>query len=189
MPLTDIKVKNAKPTDKPYKLTDGDGMFLLVHSNGGKYWRMKYRYAGKEKVLALGVYPETSLNDARHKRFDARKLLAGGTDPGEIKKESKRQIFAKSENTFELLAREWHKSRLGGWSENYAGKVMTSMEQDVFPKIGNRPIADINAPELLEMLRKVESRGALETAHRVKQTCGQVFLYAIACGRAERNLI
>jgi len=187
MLLTDVALRNAKPKDKPQKITDGDGMYLYVHPNGGKYWRLQYRFAGKQKVLALGVYPEVSLADARERRAQARKVLAAGNDPGEVKKESKRLAIINNENTFEAIARKWHQSRKLGWSENYAGKVMTSLEQDVFPKIGNRPIADIFAPELLSMLRIVESRGALETAHRVKQNCGQIFMYAIASGLAERN--
>jgi len=187
MPLSDAACKNTKPESKPRKITDGGGLYLEVMPNGSKYWRMKYRFAGKEKRLAFGVYPDVGLADARGRRDQARKVLAAGNDPGEVKKEAKRLAVQNSENTFEAIAREWHKSRLNAWSENYAGKVMTSMEQDVFPRIGRRPIADIAAAELLSMLRLVEGRGALETAHRVKQNCGQVFLYAVATSRAERN--
>lgn len=185
--LTDIAIKNAKPTSSIQKMSDGQGLVLLVYPNGSKYWTYRYRYLGKEKSLSFGVYPEVGLAAAREKLAEARKIVSEGNDPSEARKSKKLQKMLSSETTFEAIAREWHKSRLNIWSENYAGKVMTSMEQDVFPKIGNRPIANISAAELLSMLRIVESRGAIETAHRVKQNCGQVFLYAIATSRAERN--
>jgi integrase len=185
--LKDIAVKNAKPGQSVRKMSDGNGLVLIIHPNGSKYWSYRYRYLGKEKSLSLGVYPEVSLAEARDKLMDARKLVSAGDDPSEVKKAKKRQKILSAENHFEAVAREWHKSRLNTWSENYAGKVMTSMEQDVFPKIGSRPIAEIMAPELLAMLRIVEKRGAIETAHRIKQNCGLVFSYAIATGRAERN--
>jgi len=187
MSLSDAKVRNAKPQVKPYKIFDGEGMFLLVTPSGSKYWRFKYLFVGKEKLLALGVYPDVSLSDARERRAQARKTLVAGNDPGEAKKEAKRLAVLKGENTFEAIAREWHKSRLNSWSENYAGKVLTSLESDVFPKMGSRPIADISAAELLSVLRLVEKRGVVETAHRVKQLCGMVFLYAVACGFAKHN--
>ena len=187
MPLTDVKIRNAKPQAKPYKLADSGGLFLLVQPTGGKWWRYKYRFATKEKLLALGAYPDVSLADARERHAQARKALAAGKDPSEVKQEAKRIVILKGENSFEVVARAWHKSRGNAWTENYAGKVLSSLERDVFPKIGHRPIADITAPELLSMLRVVESRGVLETTHRVKQTCGQVFMYAVACGLAERN--
>jgi hypothetical protein len=177
--LTDIAVKNAKPAKALRKMSDGNGLVMIVHPNGSKYWSYRYRYLGKEKSLSLGVYPEVSLAEAREKLTDARKIVAEGDDPSEARKAKKRQRMLSAENNFEAVAREWHKTRLNAWSENYAGKIMTSMEQDVFPKIGSRPIADITASELLAMLRLVEKRGALETAHRVKQNCGQVFLYAV----------
>ncbi len=185
--LTDIAIKNAKPAVSIKKMSDGDGLVLIVHPNGSKYWVYRYRYLGKEKTLSLGVYPEVGLAEARDKLYEARKIVAEGNDPSEARKATKRQKLLSAENNFEAIAREWHKSRLNKWSENYAGKVMTSMEQDVFPRIGSRPIIDISAAELLSMLKLVENRGALETAHRVKQNCGQVFLYAIATGRAENN--
>ena len=187
MPLSDLAVRTAKPRDKAYKLFDGGGLFLLIQPPGGKWWRYEYRFGGKRKLLAIGTYPDTSLADARKRHLEARQMLAAGNDPSEVKKESKRLALLGSDNTFEAMAHEWHKARLNGWSENYAGKLMTSLQQDIFPKLGNRPIDQITSLELLTVLRLIESRGALETAHRAKQTCGQIFMYAIASGRAERN--
>ena len=189
MALSDAKVRNAKPRAKNYKITDGEGMFLLVSTSGSKYWRLKYHFAGREKLLALGVYPEVSLGDARERRAQARKALAAGNDPGEVKKEAKRLTVLKAENDFETVAREWFEKRKHEWADNTAKIALTRLERYVFPKLGKRPIADITAPEILAMLRVVEGSGALDTAQRVKQMCGQVFMYAIATGRAERNLV
>lgn len=179
MKLTATECKNAKPKDKPYKLADGGGMFLLVQPTGARYWRLKYRYANKEKLLALGVFPEVSLSEARQKRDAARKVLDAGDDPSNVKREKKRQTIEKSEQTFERVAREWHKKGSAKWTAGYAAKIMDSLEQNAFPSIGNRPIADISAKEMLDMLSKVEARGALEVASRVKQRCSAVFNYAI----------
>jgi hypothetical protein len=179
MKLTALACRNAKPTDKAYKLADGAGMFLLVQPNGARYWRLKYRYAGKEKLLALGVFPETSLAEARQKRDAARKLLDAGEDPTNAKRERKRQIIEKSEQTFERVAREWHKKGSTQWTAGYAAKIMDSLEHDAFPRIGKRPIADISAKDMMDMLDRIEARGALETASRVKQRCSAVFNYAI----------
>lgn len=187
MPLTNTAVSNAKPKEKGYKMTDEKGLFLFIHPSGGKYWRFKYRFAGKEKLLALGVYPEVSLAAARDKRTQARAVIDDGNDPAQMRKETKRQEILSTGNTFEGIAREWHKRQAATWSENYAGKVMDSLENDVFPKLGLRPLKNISAPELLDVLRVIEGRGAIETAHRVKQVCGQVFMYGIATSRAERN--
>lgn len=187
MSLSDAKVRNAKPKAKPYKISDGEGMFLLVHPTGGKYWRLKYHYAGKEKLLALGVYPEISLADARERRAQARKTLAAGGDPSETKKEAKRAVVLRSENSFEPVAREWFEQRKHEWAANTTKTIKDRLERHLFPKLGKRPIAEITAPEILSALRVVESRGALDTARRAMQTCGQVFMYAIATGRAERN--
>jgi integrase len=162
-------------------------MFLFVHPSGSKYWRLKYRFAGKEKLLALGVYPDIGLAEARERRTQARKELAAGNDPGEAKKEAKRQVLLKSENTFEAIAREWYEQRKHEWVPSYSERLLTRLESHIFPKLGERPIMDINAPEILSMLRVVERSGALDTAHRVMQTCGQIFMYAIATGRAQRN--
>jgi integrase len=187
MALSDAKVRNASPKAKPYKITDGEGMFLLVTPSGSKYWRLKYIFVGKEKLLALGVYPEVSLADARERRLQARKILAAGNDPGEVKKEAKRLAGLKNNNAFETVAREWFEKRKHGWVDSYSERMLARLESHIFPKLGQRPIADITAPEILAMLRVVESSGALDTALRVMQICGQIFMYAIATGRAERN--
>lgn len=179
MKLTATECKNAKPKDKPYKLADGGGMFLLVQPNGARYWRLKYRYANREKLLALGVFPEVSLSEARQKRDVARKLLNAGEDPSNVKREQKRQTIEKSEQTFERVAREWHQKGSAKWSAGYAAKIIDSLEQNAFSSIGKRPIADISAKEILDMLSKVEARGALEIASRVKQRCSAIFNYAI----------
>lgn len=186
MALTDAKVRNAKPHNKPYKITDGEGMFLLVAPTGSKYWRFKYHFAGKEKLLALGVYPDTALADARERRAHARKALAAGNDPGAVKKAAKRLAVLQSENGFEAIAREWYEKRRHEWAESSANTVLARLERHVFPKLRG-PIADITAPEILSMLRVVENDGALDTAQRIMQTCGQIFMYAIATGRAVRN--
>lgn len=186
--LTDTGVKNAKPGPKPVKLFDGEGLFLLIQPNGGKLWRLKYRFGGKEKLLALGTYPEIKLKDARERRQAARELIAKGVDPSETKKAEKASRATQSEGTFEAVAREWHKViHTVKTSEGHAARTLIRLEQDAFPYIGALPIADITAPKLLEMLRRVESRGAIETAHRVKQACGQVFRYGITTGRCERD--
>jgi integrase len=187
MSLTDAKVRNAQPQAKSYKIYDGEGMFLLVAPSGSKYWRFKYHFAGKEKLLALGVYPEISLGDARERRAQARKTVAGGHNPSEAKKEAKRVAVLKSENSFEVIAREWYEQRKHEWAASSSKTMIARLERHVFPKLGNRPITDINAPEVLTMLRVVEKSGALDTALRVMQICGQIFMYAIATGRAERN--
>lgn len=185
--LSDATVRNAKPKAKPYKIADGKGLFLLVQASGAKYWRLKYFFGGKEKLLALGVYPEISLTEARERRSQARKMLAHGDDPGELKKEAKRQETIKASNSFEAIAREWLDKRNHHLSESTREVKLKRLEAYVLPKIGARPIADISAAEVLEMLRVLERRGTLDVARRVMQITGQVFMYAIATGRAERN--
>jgi len=187
MSLSDAKSRNAKPKTKPYKIADGEGLFLLITPSGGKYWRLKYFFAGKEKLLALGVYPDITLADARDRRAQARKALAAGNDPGEAKKEMKRVAILKSANGFETVAREWFEKRKHEWAPNSADLMLARLEKHILPKLGQRPIADITAPEVLAMLRVVEDSGALETARRVMQICAKIFMYAIATGRAERN--
>jgi integrase len=187
MSLSDAKVRNAKPQAKPYKISDGEGMFLLVTTSGSKYWRLKYHFAGREKLLALGVYPEVSLVDARKRRAQARETLAAGNDPGEAKREGKRLAALQIENAFEMVAREWYEQRKHEWKPSTAKTILNRLEQHSFPKLGRRPIANITAPEILSVLRIVETSGALDTAQRVMQTCGKIFMYAIATGRAERN--
>ena len=187
MPLTDTSCKNAKPSEKPRKLSYYKGLYLEVMPSGSKYWHLKFRFIGKEKRLALGVYPEVSLKDAREKRDVARKLLANNIDPSQAKKEEKRQTILRSENSFEIIAQEWHESRKLGWTPRHAEYVLRRLQADIFPALGSRPIAEITAPELLSVLRVIEKRGALDIAHRALQTCGQIFRYAIATGHAERN--
>lgn len=186
MPLTDTAIRNAKPKDKQYKISDERGLYLLVLKSG-KYFRWDYRFMGKRKTLALGVYPDVSLAEAREKRDDARKLLKKDVDPSQHKKEAtimKRELM---QNDFETIAREWFKKQKEVWVEAHASRVIRRLELNVFTMIGKRPIKLITAPELLEVLKKIEQRGAFHTAHRVKQICGQVFRYAIATGRAERD--
>jgi integrase len=187
MSLSDAKVRNAKPRAKRYKLADGEGLFLFVMPSGSKYWRLKYFFAGKEKLLALGVYPDVNLADARERRAQARKTLALGNDPAEVKKEAKRLEVLKGDNTFEAVAREWREKRKHEWASITAEVALARLEMHILPKLGQRPIADIAAPEVLTMLRVVEDRGTLETTRRVMSICGQIFMYAIATGRAERN--
>jgi len=185
--LSDAKARNAKPGPKPYKIADGEGLFLLVTPAGGKYWRLKYFYAGKEKLLALGVYPEVTLADARERRIQARKVLAAGNDPAEAKKQARRLAIIKSGNSFETVAREWFEQRKHEWAPSSASTMLARIERHLFPKLGRRPIADITPTEVLEALRVIEERGTLETARRMMQSCGKIFMYAIATGRAERN--
>lgn len=187
MPLTDPAIKKAKPADKPYKLFDEKGLFVIVTPAGGKWWRLKYRIAGKEKLLALGTYPDVSLARAREKRDEARKLLADGIDPGELRKATKTQQAERAANSFEAVAREWFAKHLADKAENHREKVIRRLEKDVFPWLGGRPIAEITAPELLATIRRIEARGAVDTSHRVMQSCGQIFRYAVATGRAERD--
>ncbi|MDP1678766.1 MAG: integrase arm-type DNA-binding domain-containing protein [Candidatus Nitrotoga sp.] len=187
MSLTDTAVKNVKPGDKTARLFDGGGLYLEVAPAGGKWWRLKYRYDGKEKRLSLGVYPDVSLKDARQRRSDARKLLADGVDPSENRKAVKAAKTERGANSFEVIAREWFAKNSASWSENHGSRIIRRLERDIFPWIGGRPIAEIKAQELLATLRRVEERGAVETAHRAHQNCGQVFRYAIATGRAERD--
>jgi integrase len=185
--LSDASARNAKPRTKPYKLSDGDGLFLLVMPSSSKYWRLKYFLYGKEKLLALGVYPEVSLSDARERRAQARKLLAAGEDPSDIKKEAKRQALLKMDNSFEVVAREWLEKREHDLAPSTRRATLARLEQYVLPTLGPRPIADITAPEVLVMLRAIEKKGILDQARRVMRMTGQIFRYAIATGRAERN--
>ncbi len=185
--LTDMRLRNAKPAEKPYKLFDGAGLYLHIMPAGGRYWRFKYRFGGKEKLLAFGTYPESSLSEARERRDEARALLRAGSDPSFVRREQKRAAEQGAVNTFEAVAREWYGKRLPILAPATAEKIIRSLERDLFPWLGQRPIAEITAPELLATLRRVEGRNAIETAHRVHQCCGQIFRYAVATGRAERN--
>lgn len=183
--LTDIAVRNAKASDKPYKLSDERGLYLHVMPNGGRYWRMNYRHVGKQKTLALGIYPDVTLKDARERRDAARRLLADGVDPGAAKAAQKASNVAAAANSFEAIAREWF-ARVGvAWVPSHADKILRRLERDVFPWIGKKPIAEIKAPEVLQTVRRIESRGAVETAHRALQNIGQIFRYATATGRTD----
>lgn len=185
--MSDVEARKAKPKEKPYKLADGRGLYLLVNPNGGKLWRMNYRFDGKQKTLAFGRYPDVSLAQAREKRDEARKLLADGIDPNVYRQTQKRAMVERATNSFEAVAREWFSKFRPTWAPSHAEKIIRRLEVDIFPWIGARPIAEITAPELLEVLRRIEARGALETAHRAHQNCGQVFRYAVATGRAVRD--
>jgi len=186
--LSDITIKKAKPKDKEYKLADGEGMHLLVHPNGGKYWRLRYKINGKEKTLALGTYPTISLSEARDKRFDAKKQIANGLDPSGEKKQKKLQQYINAENSFENVAREWYQKNYAKWKPRHANYILKRLEADIFPVIGSRSIGEIKTPELLATIQKIEKRGALDIAKRALQTSGQVFRYAIATGRAENDI-
>ena len=188
MALNDLMIRNAKPLAKAYKLSDEKGLFLLINPKGAKYWRLKYYFAGKEKLLALGVYPEVKLADARARRDQARKLLAEQIDPSFAKKVSKHNLLLASENSFESVACEWHLKFLPTWTEDHANRIMTRLKNDILPWLGKRVINEITAPELLSALRRVEKRGSVDTAHRILQNCGQIFRYAIATGRAQRDI-
>lgn len=190
MALTELRIKNAKVIDKSLKLSDGGGLFLLVQSpdpKASKFWRLSYRFAGKQKTLALGVYPTISLAVARDRREESRKLLANGSDPSDTKKAQKAAVQALAVNSFEIVAREWFMGRAPNWKENHSSKIIARLEKDIFPWLGARPVSEITAPELLTTIRRIESRGALETAHRVLAYCGQIFRYSIATGRAQRD--
>ncbi|WP_295525712.1 integrase arm-type DNA-binding domain-containing protein [Novosphingobium sp. Chol11] len=180
MPLTEIQAKKSKPRAQAYKLADGEGLFLLVQPNGSKLWRMKYRIGGKEKLLSFGAYPALSLAAARDKRTAAKALLSEGKDPMRYKDDGKTEAAT----TFEKVAERWHANRKSALDPAHAERVWSRLERDVFPLLGERPIREITAPEVLEMIRKIEARGALDISRRAKQGVGQVFQFAIACGLA-----
>lgn len=187
MPLTETQIKALKPGEKARKVADEKGLYLLVQSGGGKLWRLKYRVGGKEKLLALGAYPDVSLKMARERRDEARRLLADGIDPSEHRKAHKASREDAQANSFEAIAREWFTKMLPTWVPAHAEKILRRLERDVFPWIGSKPVAEVSAPDLLSVARRIEARGRLETAHRALQNCGQVFRYAVATGRAERD--
>lgn len=181
--LTEARLRAAKAPQRAVKLFDGGGLYLLLHPNGSKYWRLKYRYGGKEKKLALGIYPMVSLKQARERREDARRELAKGQDPHAERKAEQET----DPECFEAVAREWFAKYSPSWAASHSSKIIRRLERDLFPYLGSRPIKSINAPELLTVLRRIEARGTVETAHRALQNAGQVFRYAVATGRAERN--
>jgi hypothetical protein len=180
MPLTDAAIRNARPREKPVKLFDGGGLYVILTPAGARWWRFDYRYSGKRRTVSLGVYPAVGLKDARAKRDEARKHLAAGTDPSAARKAAK----AAEADTLEVVAREWYAKQAPRWGLGHADNTIRCLERDVFPWLGTRPVGKVTAPELLEVLRRIEARGAIETAHRVLQNCGRVFRYAFATGRA-----
>lgn len=191
MKLTEISCKNAKHTNPkskaPLKLSDGYGLSLWVYPNGSKYWRLAYRFNGKQKTLALGVYPDISLKQARMKRIDAKELIKEGKDPSLEKKKEKAMAVENNANTFEVIAREWYDNRKDIWKPRYAVEVIKRLEEDIFPEIGAYPIKEIEPPLLLQVIRKIERRGAFDLAKRQNQKCGEIFRYAIATGRGVRD--
>ena len=188
MKLSNIACKNAKPSEKPRKLADGNGLYLEIAPNGSKYWRMKYSFNGKESRLSFGVYPHVSLAEAREKRRLAKKMLEEGKNPNEEKRIEKLERKISYENNFENIAREWHKEKYPTWKPGHAERILTRLEKDIFPSLGARPIKAIKPIEILAAIRGVEERGAHDLAHRTMQTCSQVFRYAVATGRVERDL-
>lgn len=187
MKLTARQVSTAKPTDKPYKLSDGGGLYLLVNPNGSRYWRMKYRYAGKEKLLSIGVYPDVTLAEARDKRTEAKRLLAMGDDPSEVKQAAREAKNLAINNSFELLALEWHEHKKPNWSSGYADDILEYLRKDIFPYVGKKAITDIKPMTMLSVLKKMEDRGVLDKLKKTRQACRQIFTYAIITGRAEFN--
>ncbi|EHS0971333.1 tyrosine-type recombinase/integrase [Salmonella enterica] len=187
MKLTARQISTAKPTDKPYKLSDGGGLYLLVNPNGSRYWRMKYRYAGKEKLLSIGVYPDVTPAEARDKRTKAKRILAAGDDPSEVKQAEREAKNLAVNNSFELLALEWHEHKKPNWSSGYADDIMEYLRKDIFPYIGKKAITDIKPITMLSVLKKMEERGVLDKLKKTRQACRQIFTYAIITGRAEFN--
>jgi integrase len=187
MKLTDPIIKAAKPKEKPYKLSDGQGLTLLIQPNGSKWWRYRYRINGKEKMLSIGTYPDVTLKKAREMRVTADDLLKQGTDPSQHRQEQKQIAAIAAENSFESVARQWWNHWKHARTERHADYVIRRLEADIFPVIGNKPIHSITAPTLLMAIKKIESRGALDIAKRALSTCGQVFRYAVGHGLAERN--
>ncbi|MHB1947072.1 MAG: tyrosine-type recombinase/integrase [Gammaproteobacteria bacterium] len=187
MSLNDLKIKSAKAEEKAYKLSDGEGLYLLVTPSGSKSWRLKYRFGGKEKLLTIGLYPAISLAKARDKKNEARRLLADDIDPGAAKKEKKLSTKGNPDNSFEVIAKEWFEKFSSKWSQKHAMRILRQFEKEIFPWLGKLAISEITPPQVLSVLNRIESRGAIETAHRAQQTCGQVFRYAVATGCAERD--
>lgn len=187
MKLNARQVDTAKGKDKPYKLADGGGLYLLVNPNGAKYWRQKYRIAGKEKLLSIGVYPDVSLADARKKRDEAKKVIAAGGDPGVLKQEVKREKERAVVNTFKTSAIEWHSYKSAKWTAEYADSMMACLEMDVFPYIGERDITKIKPTDMLDVLRRMEARNVLHKLKKVRQACKQIFTFAIITGKAQFN--
>jgi integrase len=188
MRLSTAKIQNATAQEKTVRLFDGRGLYLEIAPTGSRWWRFKYRFAGKEKRISLGVYPDVGLKKARDRRDEMRKLVADGIDPSAARKQQKLMALDAAANTFEAVAREWFEKHSANWEASYSVKLLARLEANIFPWLGDRPIRDIKPPELLSVLRRVESRGVLETAHRLMNYCGNIYRYAVATGRAERDI-
>jgi integrase len=188
MALSDIAIRNAKAKERPYKLSDSGGLFLLIATTGGKLWRYSYRFDGKQKTLALGAYPDTGLKEARERHTEARKILAAGVDPNENRKNEIAAKKLSSANSFELVAREWWQSHMKNKADSHKEKVIRRFETYLFPWLGKRPITEITAPQFLEVIKRIEKQNKLETAHRTLQTAGQVFRYAVQNGMTSRDV-
>jgi hypothetical protein len=187
MKLTDVNIKKAKPGEKTRKLSDGGGLFVQIEPTGGKLWRYSYRFEGKQKTLHIGRYPDVSLQEARELHQAARKRLAQGIDPSAAKKAQKAAGKERAANSFEVVAREWFATWKEDKAECHYKKVIGRLKKDAFPYIGGKPVAEITAPEVLSVCRRIEERGVYETARRVKENISQVMRYAIATGRADRD--
>ncbi len=188
MKLNDTACKNYKPKEKAYRMTDGGGLYLEIMPNGSKYWRMNYRFLGKQKTIALGIYPRVTLKEARDKREEAKRLLDQGADPSAKKKEAKLQSQVEHENSLQAVAYEWHQQKIHTWKSDHAANIKKRLEVNIFPDLGQRPIKSIKPQELLTVIRKVEQRGSRYLAHRMMQTCSQIYRYAVAVGKAERDI-
>ena len=187
MSLTDVKCRSVKPTDCDYSLADENGLCLLVKQTGSKWWRFNYRYGGKRKTLSMGVYPETTLKMAREKRDEARQMILSGIDPSSNRKAEKAAQTGEVQNSFKVITLEWLIKMKSEWAESHYSKIEARMKNDILPWLGNMPISEIKAMDILKTLQRIESRGAIETANRTRETIGQIYRYAIATGRAERN--
>lgn len=185
--LTELQCKNAKPKEKAYPLADGEGMYLEIFPNGGKYWRMKYRYAGKQKKVAFGIYPDVPLFQAREKRMEAKKLLNQGIDPSMHKQEQKIRAVADAGNTFEGIAKMWFEHKSKNISKRYGDFMWSRIEKDILPSFGKKPIKAVTSLDIIQALKKVEARGVHELARRLKQSCDEIFRYAVSHGIAENN--
>lgn len=188
MALTDILIKNTKPKEKTQKLFDGNGLYLEVTTKGSKRWRFKYRFRGKEQLLSVGLYPEISLKVARERRDELRRQVAEGIDPSAQRQALKEAHVENSVNTFEVIGREWHLRFSDTWVPSHANRILSRLDKDIFPWLGKKPIKDVSSIDVLNCIRRIEKRGALETAHRAMQNCSQIFRYAVATARAERDI-
>lgn len=187
MKLTDTFLRNLKATGNVKKYSDGEGLYLHLSATGGKLWRMAYRFGGKQKTLSIGTYPAVGLKDARNRREEAKSMLAAGIDPGEQKQAAKAAAQVETKNSFEAVAREWHALQSPKWVESHRANIIVGLQKDFFPHIGKMPIHEVTAATLLSVLRRIEARSAPKTAKKMRQTCGQIFRYAIATDRADRD--